>query len=296
MAAIETRPYKTAYSSSVDTVISVVSPELAGTRLANVWQTGHDIEFEFQATVNENFWRETDIPKNKEITVVGIVSCPVARKRWTTRKTISFSYANIPISLPLKIPGNEIAHELRVVLWLVGPGVVGNGAVHEGAKLWELKNQLIYSLESKDQEFPISAISFAESGRPNLPWVVEIDPEAEPGWNIQSCLRLYLNTDLPITKDILDEKAPADTYTQITHDIYFATIQYIAQWTGRDSYHLDELEQIAEDNYESLAALATTASEKIGVSLGNAISRVHENPYSLLLSLRETFPLYQENK
>lgn len=296
MVAIETRPYKTANSSSVDTVVSVVSPELAGAKLSNVWQTGQDIEFEFQATVKENFWRETEVPWNKEVTVVGIASCPVARKRWAIRKTITFAFADSPIILPLRIPGNEIAHELRVDLWVVGPGVVGNGAVHEGAKLWELKDQLSYALESGEQAFPTSAISFAESGRPNLPWIVEIDPEAKPNWNIQSCLRLYVNTDLPIAKDILDEKAPVDVYTQITHDIYFATIQSIAQWAGQSGYFIDDLEQIAEDNYESLAALATAASEKIGASLGNTISRIHENPYSLLLSLRETFPLYQENK
>lgn len=295
MATLETRPYRTASASSVDWDVSVVLPQLGHSELHEGWQAGEDIVFSISAILHPSFWAETRLLPDATLTVVAIATCSVARKKWQVRETLDFHHLNRKVLLSLCVPGREIAQELAVELWVVGDAPVSDETIHQGAKLWESPSPRIYPLENGAQAFPTSAISFRETNRPSVPWLVEIDSEATPEWKVSGCLRLCVNTDAPLAKEILEDVASAEVYAQITHDIYFKVLQEIAQGIGPGGYSENDLEKLAQEDHECLAALGRDATRKIALSLGGALALAQENPYALLVRIRESFPYYQRS-
>lgn len=295
MASIETRPYRTASVSSVNWDVSVVSPSLGQSELPEVWQVGEDIVFSISVALRPTFWVETGLSSDTPLTVVAIATCAVARKKWQVRETLDFHHLSREVFLSLCVPGQEIAQEISLDLWVVGDAPVNESQIHHGAKLWESASPRIYPLEDGSQAFPTSAISFRETNRPAVPWLVEIDPESTPEWKVSGCLRLYVNTDFPLAEEILENTASADVYTQITHDIYFMAIQKLTQWRGPGGYSEANLDSLALEDHECLAALGKDAAHKIALSLGGALALAQENPYALLVRIRESFPFYERS-
>lgn len=295
MASIETRPYRTARASTVSWEVSIASPKLDKKDLHEIWQVGQDLLFNIAVVVRDSFWADTHTDADTPLTVVAIATCAVARKKWQVRRTLDFNVSNREIALSLLVPGAEIAQEVSLDLWVVGDAPVGQGQIHRGAKLWESANRLVYPLEGGAQAFPTSAISFRQTNRPAVPWLVEVVGDATPDWKVSASLRLYVNTDFPVTQDILDDVAPAEVYTQISHDIYFRVLQNIARWDGPGGYSVDELDSMAQDDFESLAALGRTAAHKIALSFGSALAMARDDSYALMTRIREAFPYYQRS-
>lgn len=295
MASVETRPYRTASTSSVSWDTSVLSPSLGKRELHEVWQVGEDIVFNISVSLAPSFWVEAQLSPDTPLTVVAIATCAVARKKWQVRDTLDFHHHNHEILLSLCVPGREIAQELSVELWVIGDAPISDETIHQGAKLWESLSPQVYPLEAGSQAFPTSAISFRQTNRPGVPWLVEIDNEATPEWKISGCLRLCVNTDFPLAEEILEDTAYAEVYAHITHDIYFMVIQKLAQWGGLGGYSEDDLNWLAQEDHECLAALGKDAAHKIAMSLGGALSLAQDNPYGLLVRIRETFPVYQRS-
>lgn len=296
MVSIETRPYKTASQEAVSETISVISPDLGNSSLSEVWQAGQDIEFDFSVTIKSSFAWETSLPPGSIVSVVAIATCAAARKNWQSKMSIRLTDMDQKVQLRLVVPGDQIANEIKIDLWVIGDGVAGPQQIHYGAKLWELSKNKVYSLENGSQAFPTSALSFRSTNRPAVPWSVEIEPEAGPDWQVSGSLRLFINTDFPLSESILENKVGDEVFQQIKHDIYFAAIQHIAHWYHSGGSTLQDIEEYAEENHESLAALAQFGARKISLSLGFALSKMTEEPYFLIQRLRETFAQYERSK
>lgn len=296
MASIETRPYQTVSPDSVQETVSIVAPELESRSLNEVWQTGQDVEFDFSVMLRATFASEASLPLGAMVSVVAIATCTVARKTWQSRVTVQLTDIDQEVKLALVVPGDQIAYEIKLDLWVIGDGVAGPQQIHHGAKLWEMGKSRIYPLESGTQAFPTSAVSFRLTNRPAVPWGVEIEHEANPDWKVSSSLRLFINTDFPLSESILENTAGDEVFQQIKHDIYFVTIQHVSHCYHSGAASLQEIEEIAENDHESLAALAQFGARKVTFSLGHALSKVAEEPYLLIQRLRETFSQYERTK
>ncbi|MUN54530.1 hypothetical protein GMA10_04775 [Kocuria koreensis] len=298
MPAVESRPYAVPEYGSVSSSISLVAPEIELNALAETWEPGLDLEFRMDAHLEDRFWTQSMTSRNEPLFLVGLVYCPSLRTRWTNNATFCEKSGRHSANLSINIPGNRIAAELRYELWVVGNGRTGypvygvDPPLHYGAKLWELKGQRTIALDSSQNAFPTSAVSFSRTGRPQVPWVIEVVDDAEPDWNLHGCIRTYVNTDLEIYKKILDDKAPGYLYEQIEADIYSTALHKLAAWS-RTSGGAD-MEALAESDAKSLAALGRAGAEKMGLPLNQALETALEDPMSLTFRLRETFKLFQD--
>lgn len=298
MSAVESRPYASPSYRAVSADVRLVSPSVSFALLADNWEPGTDLVFRMGARLGEQFWAQTKIPPSETVFLVGTVFCPSLRTRWPQNANFVGDGVDKQAELTIEVPGKEAAGELRYELWVVGNGRIGESGyggpppIHPGAKLWELKGQRSLLLESTGNSFPTSALSFNRTGRPQIPWSVEILEDAEPEWNLHGCVRIYVNTDLGVHTKILDDTASGDLYAQMEADIYFSAIHCLANSPGASDG--DEIEDLAGKDPKTLAALGLAGSEKLGISFSRALDLACENPMSLILGFREAFGIFRE--
>lgn len=289
MAVLESKPFLAPFSTSVRPSIEVIEPETSIEELADVWEPGQRIVLRCRAELSEDFWAQTGIPTSEDITLVGIATCLPARATWrATARFVEKDDMWVAETL-VEVDGGVIAVEVLADLWVVGPGRTGStdprNAVHLGAKLWQLPRPLRLGLESEDAAFPTTAISFAQTGRRDVPWVVEPTADAEPAWKVSSAIRLYVNVDSLLAPAILEGTASEDTYALIQSDIHLVVLHRLANW--RDTMTPHQMEQIAEEDHESLAALGQLVAQGIGLPLSEAMRMSREEPANLIARSRE---------
>ena len=298
MAVLESKPFLAPFSTSVRTSIDVIEPKSTIEQLADVWEPGQRIVLRCRAELAEDFWSQTGIPSSEEITMVGIATCLPARATWrSTARFLEKDGTWIAETL-VEIDGGVIAVEVLADLWVVGPGRTGSSdprnTVHFGAKLWQLPRPLRLGLESDDAAFPTTAISFAQTGRRDVPWVVEPTADAEPAWKVSSAIRLYVNVDSHLAPSILDGTAPEDIYALIQSDIHLVVLHRLSNW--RDSMTPHQMEQIAEEDHESLAALGLLLTQSIGLPLSESMRMSREEPANLIARYREALRFGDEGE
>lgn len=289
MAVLESKPFLAPFSASVSTQIDVIEPATSVDELADVWEPGQRIVLRCRAELSADFWTQTEIPTTEQVTLAAIATCLPARATWrSTARFIQEDGAWVAETL-LEIDGGVIAVEVLADIWLVGPGRTGSAdprnAVHLGAKLWQLPRPVRLGLESDDAAFPTTAISFAETGRRDVPWVVEPTADAEPAWKVSSAIRLYVNVDSHLAPAILDGTAPEDLYALIQSDIHLVVLHRLANW--RDAMAPHQMEIVAENDHENLAALGLLLARSIGLPLGEAMRMSREEPANLIARSRE---------
>ena len=289
MAVLESKPFLAPFSASVSTSIEVLEPAALVEELADVWEPGQRIVLRCRAELAPDFWAQTGISSDEAITMVGIATCLPARATW--RATARFTEQDGVWSAEalVEIDGGVIAVEVLADIWIVGPGRTGStdprNAVHLGAKLWQLPRPLRLGLESDDATFPTTALSFAQTSRRDVPWVVEATPEAEPAWRVSSAIRLYVNVDSHLAREILEGTAAEDIYSLIQSDIHLVVFHKLANW--RDTMTPRQMEDIAEHDHETLAALGLLLAQSIGLPLSEAMRMAREEPANLLARSRE---------
>lgn len=299
MPALETRPYATPGYGSVTARAELLSPAVAFRELSEQWEPGTDLSFRFSTELGDDFWTQSRLGPEETVYLVGTVYCPSIRKRWSGHATFSGPASRRTASVEISVPGDLVATELRYDIWVVGEGVTGTAGYaypmprHPGAKLWELQGQHPIPLEQTGDAFPTSALSFNRTGRPQVPWTIELTDDADPGWDLQNSIRIYVNTDLPVHEEILTDKASSDLYAQMEADIYFAVLQRLA---GCPEVHAGEVaEDIAQSSPRSLAALGKSGAEKAGIPLPRALQMVDEDPLGLVIIFREAFQIFRED-
>jgi hypothetical protein len=294
MAIIETRPYLTPSSSSVEATITLASNDLEIERIGDDWTPGDDLVFRCVAFLADSFWEETQIDKEEEISLVVVVACSSARARWRAQAPFVAVDHRWRAELDIVVDGSEIAVDLTLDVWVVGPGRTGSSnaahAVHQGAKLWQRGAPMWIPLENGSTDFPTSALSFSRTGRRAVPWVVEISSEAEPHWSISGSVRLFVNTDFEICHSIVDGTASEDVYSAITCDIHLAVLHQIGSW--RDSVNALELEATAENNHGCIAAMGAVIALSLGLTLDEACRLAIEDPLGLAARSRESVEYY----
>lgn len=289
MAVLESKPFLAPFSASVSTDIELIEPAASMDELADVWEPGQRIVLRCRAELAPDFWAQTEIPSDEPLTLVGIATCLPARATWrSTARFIEKDGTWIAETL-VEIDGGVIAVEVLADIWIVGPGRTGStdprNAVHLGAKLWQLPRPLRLGLESDDAAFPTTALSFAQTGRRDVPWIVEPTPEAEPAWRVSTAIRLYVNVDSHLAAEILAGTAVEDVYSLIQSDIHLVVLHKLANW--RDTMTPRQMEDIAERDHESLAALGLLLAQSIGLPLGEAMRMSREEPANLIARSRE---------
>lgn len=298
MAHLETRPYSTPAYDSVTARVELLSPATDLKGLPELWEPGLDLHFRITAEIGEDFWRQSELRPDEPVDLVGTIYCPSIRKRWSKRSIFSAPGSDRSAVVDLSVPGDLIAAELRYAVWVVGTGVTGapgsasSAPRHPGAKLWELRDQRPILLEQVADAFPTSALSFTRTGRPQVPWSIELPEDAGPDWSIQGSIRIYVNTDLPVHDKILNDTASPDLYAQMEADIYFAVLQRLAG--SPEAHEGYALEDMARADPRSLSALGATGTEKAGIALSKALQMVNENPLDLMIVFREAFRIFRE--
>lgn len=298
MAITETRPFRTPAPGSVSTTLAVVSPYSEPEAISEVWNSGDEVVIRGTATLAESFWVETTISPDEDVWLVCVASCTPARSRWRAQSPFGLVDGVWTAALELGVDGNELAVELAVDLWIVGPGRTASQnpahAVHKNAKLWQLPTPMVIRLEREGSDFPTSAASFSETGRREVPWVVETAPDAEPHSSISSSIRLFVNTDLDICRDIVDGTARDDLYTAIECDIHLAVLHLLGGW--RDSVRVDRMLAVAEDDQGTMAALGRSIVRALGLTLDEGCRLACEDPITLASRSREALGLYRKSE
>ena len=299
MAALETRPYATPEYSSVTARAELLSPAVALRELSEHWEPGTDLSLRFSAELGDDFWTQSRLRPEETVYLVGTVYCPSIRKRWSGHAEFSGPASQRTASVEISVPGDLVAAELRYDMWVVGEGVTGAAGYgypaprHPGAKLWELRGQHPIPLEQTADAFPTSALSFNRTGRTQVPCTIELTDDADPGWDLQNSIRIYVNTDLPVHEKILTDKASPDLYAQLEADIYFAVLQRLAR--SPEAHDGEAVEDVARSVPRSLAALGKSGAEKAGIPLPRALQLVDEDPLDLVMTFREALRIFRED-
>lgn len=289
MAIAESRPYRTPAASSVVTDLGVVWPTSDIDQLSEVWNPGDDVVIRASATLSETFWDETGISPEEDVLLVAIVGCMPARARWRSQAHFKERDGVWWADVELKADGSELAVELTADLWVVGPGRTASpdpmNAIHQSARLWQLPTPISLRLERDEADFPTSATSFGATGRRAVPWAFEVATDGEPHWSISSATRLFVNTDLDICHKIVDGEAPEDVYKAIECDIHLGVLHFLGGW--RNSISPDRMQDIADEDLGSVAALGLSIASSLGLTLEEGCRLAMEDPMALISRSRE---------
>lgn len=289
MAVLESKPFRAPSRSSVTAQIDVIEPDVTVEDLASEWEPGQRIVLRCRAELSPDFWSQTGIAVGEKVMLAGIATCLPARASWRSSAEFVERDGVWEAETLVEIDGGVIAVEILADAWIIGPGRTGSAdprnAVHAGAKLWQLSRPLKLGLENDDAAFPTTAISFAQTGRRDVPWVVEPTLEADPSWSVSSAIRLYVNTDSHLAPAILEGTAPEDIFALIECDIHLVVLHKLASW--RDTMTPRQMEDAAEQDHENLAALGVLLARSIGLPLGEALRMSREEPANLIARSRE---------
>lgn len=289
MAVLESKPYLAPSQSAVTAEIAVVEPETAIEDIARVWEPGQRIVLRYRATLAPDFWEQTSIPEHEPVKLVATAACLPARSTWRASVDFTASDGHWVAETLLEIDGSMIAVDIRADAWVVGHARTGSSdlrnAVHVGAKLWQLPRPVVLVLDDEQAAFPTTAMSFSQTGRKDVPWIVEPNPDADPTWNISSSIRLFVNSDSALAPMILDGSAPEDVYTLIQSDIHLVVFHRLANWI--DTVPPQRMGEIADEDTGTFAALGATLARSIGVPLGEALRMAREEPVNLISRSRE---------
>lgn len=289
MPAIESRPYRVPPSRAAVASIHLLDPDVSFEELPDVWEPGRDLTVEVTASLAPDFWEIAGVGTDEELSLVTSITCLAARTKW--RESVPFSAESgvWVASLTMVVDGSSVAVEALIDVAVVGPGRTGHPdparAVHRGARLWQLPAPPKLQFERLGSDFPTSAVSFEQTMRLRLPWVVEIAHEADPTWGVTSAIRLYVNTDFATAERILDGTAESIVYESIQADIYVSVLHQLAAW--RTSYTPIAMNEIVREEPTSLAALGANVSSALGLDLELALRLASEEPGRLLDRARE---------
>lgn len=298
MAVLESRPFRAPDKSAVGVQIELVEPSVPFEEIADSWETGQRIVLRYRAALSDDFWEQTGIDPSEPVSLVALGTCLPARARWRQSATFQRTAEGWSASTLLTIDGSVVAVELVADAWIVGPGRTGSDdptlAIHEGAKLWQFPQPTTLRLQSDQAAFPTTAISFSQTGRQAVPWTVEADPDAEPDRHVSSSIRLYVNTDSELAASLLDGSAAEDFFALVQCDIQLAVLHRLAMW--RDSVPPQQMERIAEQDVDTLAALGASIAQGIGLPLAEALRLAAEEPLRLSARSREALRFGERTK
>lgn len=289
MAVLESRPFLAPARSAVTTELEVIEPASTIEGLSDVWEPGQRIVLRCRAELAPEFWTQTGIPSTEPVMLVGNATCLPARATWRSSAAFAENDGRWTAETLVEIDGGVIAVEVLADVWVVGPARTGSidqrNAIHPGAKLWQRASPAKIQLESDDAAFPTTAISFSQTGRGDVPWIVEPSLDADPTHSVSSAIRLYINSDSPLAEDILEGSATEDIYALIQSDIHLVVFHRLANW--RDAMPPQQMEDIAEHDHETLAALGAALARDIGLPLSEALRLAKEEPTKLIARSRE---------
>lgn len=290
MAVLESRPFRAPARTAVRSEIEVVEPlDTTIDEISEVWEPGQRIVLRCRVELSSDFWDQTAIPVDEEVTLVGSATCLPARATWRSTAVFTAQDDVWTAETLLEIDGGVIAVELLADTWVVGTARTGSSeprnAIHVGAKLWQREKPVKLELESQQAAFPTTAISFTQTGRRDVPWTAEANPDAEPSWSVSSAIRLYINAESELAPAILEGSAPDDIFALIQSDIHLVVFHRLAAW--RDTVPPSHMATLAEEDVGSLAALGASLAQSIGLPLGEALRLADEEPLGLAARSRE---------
>lgn len=289
MPAFESRPYRVPAQQSVTVQVRSIQPAVDIDELPDVWEPGQDLVLRITAELAPEFWEESGIPDDEPVTLVGVVTCLAARTKWRESAAFARTGESWSATVEIEVDGSAIAVEALVDVAVIGAGRTGNPdaarAVHRSARLWRLPAAIKVPFERLGEAFPTSAVSFAETGRRRIPWRVDVSHDAEPAWGLTSAVRLYVNTDLPVSERILDGTAERWIYQGIQADIYTATLFQLA--AVRDGYSSTSIAEHAESDVASFASFCAHVAAVLGFDLEVALRIASDEPMQLVERARE---------
>lgn len=295
MAILESRPYRTALRTSARAAIHVVDPDCSLEEVSESWHPGAPLRIAVDVEISESFWRETGLERRETVTLVATAACLPARAAWRGTAAVPPAGRGEPVRAVIDVDGEAVAGELLVDAWLTGTGrTFASGpreAFHPGAKLWQLESTVRVPLTDARSAFPTAVLSFRRSQRPAVPWVVETALDAEPAWTVDASMRLCLNSDVSSSTRIAAGTAEEHIYALIRAEIRAAAVHRIADCA--ELVTADQLDALALEIPESLAALACQSAAAMGLSTGEAIKMAKEDPMLLAAYARESTKFYR---
>ncbi|WBU38030.1 hypothetical protein [Homoserinibacter sp. YIM 151385] len=293
MTAVETRPYATPSRTAVEVDVSMVAPRVDFESVAESWSPGQGVMVRASAALATTFWSESFMPEGEPVWLVGTMTCAAAKV--SRREQAQFHWVDGAwrASVDVGLDGDDIAVELVVDWSVVGDGRTGSRdstrSIHRGARLWQAPESTVVRLERDGGGFPTSALSFEATGRRRVPWAVEVRNDAAVESRITSAVRLFVNTDLRVSDDIVDGGAGDDTYLAIGADIHLAVLHFL----GSVATPLRELERVAESKVDSMAALGFSIADSLGLTVETARNLACDDPTGLLARSREVLGSFE---
>ncbi|MCG7428029.1 hypothetical protein MHY20_10520 [Helcobacillus sp. ACRRO] len=295
MASIETFPFLRPSPGSVRVEQRLLAPTEDPEELNDRWSAGTEVSVEVSAEIDASFWSETEIGEDEAIELVAVADCLPARQRWIERSKFTPNGDTWEALCTVSSSGGVLAGELAVQAWIIGPGRTFTSGksldVHPRAKLWS-SDPTVYTLDMQFDGFPTTAVSFMNTDRPRVPWLIEFTPGMEFHWSTNSSVRLLLNSDFPEAQQIAAGDAPVHLYQLIQADVFLGVVSQAEELSGISA--VPPPNDQASLDHTSFAALAHFTAHQIGCSdLMEAITMVRNEPLRVIEQCREAAAFYQ---
>lgn len=170
-------------------------------------------------------------------------------------------------SVTISLPGQVVSEELELHAYIIGPA---------GDEPWLSRRiladgpQTRVALNSELAGFPTDAFSFANAGIPDAPWRLVITSDDAESTFAHS-IRLELNEDYQLVRDLMDGKANQAVSVQLVASITRVLIGTVARML-EGSNDGRSAETVADEAPDSIAAAASRASQYyLGAPLNSAV-------------------------
>jgi hypothetical protein len=282
-------PYGVPDEDSVSIEFELESPNCSVGEFQKYWTPGDIIRAQVAAQIDARRFK-LDVPKAEahDLSIVVLLSCPESRKGWRFESNFSGSgqywYAHCPVVVTDAVFYGNYVCEISVVglgeTYQESPGPSG----HRAAKLWVAPRPIELRAIPELQGFPISAGSFKESSALPIPWQVQVRPSSTFRSDISASIRLHINLDLPVSKDILDGSIHPTFQALLVSDVYHAVLDHLARNLMPEEFF--EVHTVAQEFPQSMASFAVHISQTLGLDLDRALNLAEDDPLRLSEFLR----------
>lgn len=240
--------------------VSVDGREVAIVDLADSWDANSELVFRRTVTIGVDAYRNLG---GGEVRLILTASCKHTAITRYAAAALTFDRASGTAVADVRIAGRDISEalELRSKIVLPVPAKLGEqrGPAWLSTRVVAEAKSADIRLSSDTDAFPTVAYSFEEHGILDAPWRISINAE-EPEAPFLHSIRLELNEDYSLIRDLMDGKPNATVEAELDASITRALVGGIARMS--EITHADtRMDQIAAEYPDSLAAGAQRATK-----------------------------------
>lgn len=191
----------------------------------------------------------------------------------------------------LELDGSQLAGEILFEAALIASS--GSAAFQLPMKLADARPRRVDLLDRS--RFPTLAYSFSDANQPAVPWKLEMTPGAEPGEAFNLCIRLHLNTDFEVVRQINAGEGSHEARSSLKKDVARGILLEAARLAdGLTAAAFDDL--IEDEPLSFLAGAERTAKMYMRSPLRDALRLLRDDPTEFEIRLSEGSQYFRGEK